>query len=279
MAKQKKPDEPPKGSPAWMASWSDMMSVLCCFFIMLFAMSSIDAEKFEAFAASFSSSFSIFQGGGSTADAGGTMIANGATQLHDLGELFNSTGMNPEGNVIPEGVHSGEENTLEEMTGALAEAGLAESETMAELIEESIAERNLGGMVDIHFTSQYVMLSMSGSLLFDSGSVELKNDAVRVLSQLAAIIQRHATGNIQIEGHTDNVPMSGGGRYATNDELSSGRAYSVFTYLMENSALDPARVIHAGRGEHIPVAGNETAEGRAMNRRVEIKLFNSLSSF
>jgi len=278
MAKPKQPEMPPKGSPLWMATWSDMMNLMFCFFVMLFAMSSIDAAKFDIFAASFSQTFSIWDSGGSSTTSGGVMIGNGASQLHDLGELFNSTGMNNEGILTPSGLREGIE-TVEEAEDILGAARLAESEQMAENIQEAISERNLDGLVDIDFNSQYVLLTMNGSLLFDSGSVVLKPEAAAVLSQLALIIQRYATGNIQIEGHTDNVPMGGGGKFANNDELSSGRSLAVFQHLLDNSALDPVRIIHAGRGEYVPVADNSTPEGRAMNRRVEIKLFNSLSSY
>jgi chemotaxis protein MotB len=155
---------------------------------------------------------------------------------------------------------------------------LAESEQIADNITEALYERSLDGMVALEFNAQYVLLTMSGSLLFDSGRVDLKDDAERVLTQVALIIQRYAAGDIQIEGHTDNVPMGGGGKYENNDELSAGRAYSVYEFLMAHTALDRTRVIHAGRGEYLPIADNGTEAGRAMNRRVEIKIYNSLSS-
>lgn len=278
MAK-KTPDEPPAGVAPWMATWSDMMNLMFCFFVLLFAMSSIDAAKFDIFVASMSQTFSIFESGASSTDAGGMLIGNGASQLNDLGELFNSTGLNPDGSMIPEGLQSGDDEALETAERILEMKGLDINEEIAEQISEAIAEKKLDGLVDIQFTSQYVLLSLSGALLFDSGSVDLKPEAERVLDQLGTIIQRHATGTIQIEGHTDNVPMSGGGRYSNNDQLSSGRAYSVFDFLMTHTNLDPARVVHAGRGEHSPIADNGTAEGRAANRRVEIKLFNSISSY
>ena len=82
---------------------------------------------------------------------------------------------------------------------------------------------------------------------------------------------------MEIEGHTDNVPISGG-RFASNSELSSARALSVFNYLIDTTSLNPAYLKHAGRGEYVPIADNSTPEGRAKNRRVEIRIYNSLNS-
>ena len=106
----------------------------------------------------------------------------------------------------------------------------------------------------------------------------MKEEAKPLLDQVGLILERYATGLIEIEGHTDNVPMSGA-KYSNNNELSSGRALSVFDYLMSITNLDPAHVKHAGRGEYVPVADNSTAEGRTRNRRVEIKIYNALSSY
>ena len=155
---------------------------------------------------------------------------------------------------------------------------MEESEQMAEAIQEAIDERDLGKEIDVEFTSQYVQLTLKGSLLFDSGSTELKADVLPVLDQVGVILQRYPGSVIEIEGHTDNVPMSGA-KYSNNDELSSGRALSVFNYLLSITNLDPALVKHSGRGEYVPVADNSTPEGRTMNRRVEIKIYNSLSSY
>ena len=83
---------------------------------------------------------------------------------------------------------------------------------------------------------------------------------------------------IEIEGHTDNVPISSA-KFADNEELSSARALSVFYYLTENTSLDPVMLKHAGMGERVPIADNSTEEGRSKNRRVEIKIYNALSSY
>lgn len=268
MAKRK-PDEPPKGAPAWQSTFADLMNLLLCFFVMLFSMSSIDAQKFELLAASFNQTFSIFSAG-ATAIGDGVLISNGVSQLNELDEYINSTGRDDEGDSIPE--------DLKSMAEAIEEAKLKESEELAEKVEEALEEKNLEDDIDIEFTAQYVQLTLNGALLFDSGSVELKEESYPILNQLGIILQKYSSGTIEIEGHTDNVPMSGA-KYSNNDELSNGRALSVFYYLKENTTLDPATIKHSGRGEYIPIADNSSEEGRAKNRRVEIRIYNSLSSY
>ncbi|MCH5254344.1 MAG: flagellar motor protein MotB [Lachnospiraceae bacterium] len=272
MAKRK-PDEVKPGAPAWQSTFADLMNLLLCFFVLLFSMSTVDAQKFEMIAASFNQTFSIFSAG-ATAIGDGILISNGVSQLNELDEYINSTGKMDQGQTIDENMATG----LEEAQEELEKAQMEESEEMAEKIEEAIEERNLENDIEIEFTSQYVQLTLKGSLLFDSGSTELKEAALPVLDQVGIILERYAPGTIEVEGHTDNVPMSGA-KYSNNDELSSGRALSVFYYLIGTTNLDPAQIKHSGRGEYIPIADNSTPEGRTMNRRVEIKIYNSLSSY
>ena len=268
MAKRKE-DAPPAGSPAWMATFSDLMNLLLCFFVMLFAMSSIDEDKQEAIVASFNQMFSVFDAGAS-AIGDGQLISNGVSQLNELDEFINSTGKLAEGEVVDDDVAEAKEQ--------LEEAQMEESEELAEKIQEAVDEKDMGKEIDIEITSQYVQLTLKGAILFDSGSTLLKEEAKPVLDQVGLILERYANGTIEIEGHTDNVPMSGA-KYSNNNELSSGRALSVFDYLLSVTNLDPANVKHSGRGEYVPVADNATAEGRTRNRRVEIKIYNSLSSY
>lgn len=268
MAK-KKQEEAPKGSPAWMATFSDLMNLLLCFFVLLFSMSSIDAAKFEQVVASFNETFSVFSGG-ATAIGDGILISNGVSQLNELDEYINSTGKMNDGQTVDEDVAAVKEK--------MEEAQLEESEKLAEQIQEAVDEKEMGSEIDIEFTSQYVQLTLKGALLFDSGSTLLKEEAKPVLDQVGLVLERYAGGTIEIEGHTDNVPMSGA-KYSNNDELSSGRALSVFDYLLSVTNLDPANIKHAGRGEYVPIADNSTPEGRTRNRRVEIKIYNSLSSY
>lgn len=270
MAKKKKPDEP-KPPALWKDTFADLMNLLLCFFVLLFSMSTVDAQKFEQVAASFSQSFSIFQGG-AQAIGDGILVSAGMSQLNELDEYINSTGKAADNEEVPE------ELKLEEVVEKIEQAKLEESEELAQKIDEAVQEQNLEGIVDIEFTSQYVQLTLQGALLFDSGSTVLKEQSLPVLDQIGVMLERYAESTIEIEGHTDNVPMSGA-KYSNNDELSGGRSLSVFNYLMEHTHLDPSMVKHSGRGEYVPIADNSTPEGRALNRRVEIRIYNSLSSY
>ncbi len=212
MAK-KKQEEAPKGSPAWMATFSDLMNLLLCFFVLLFSMSSIDAAKYEQVVASFNQTFSVLNGG-ATAIGDGILISNGVSQLNELDDYINSTGKMDEGQIV--------DDDLANVQEKMEEAKMEESEQMAEKIQEAVDEKELGSEIDIDFTSQYVQLTLKGALLFDSGSTLLKEEAKPVLDQVGIVLERYAEGTIEIEGHTDNVPMSGA-KYSNNDELNSGR--------------------------------------------------------
>ena len=98
MARKKKEDTPAPGSPAWMATFSDLMNLLLCFFVLLFSMSSVDAGKAEALIQSLAQTFSIFDGGGSSFGEG-NMISNGADQLTNLDEYFSTMGQTDEGDI------------------------------------------------------------------------------------------------------------------------------------------------------------------------------------
>lgn len=268
MAKRKE-DTPAPGSPAWMATFSDLMNLLLCFFVLLFSMSTTDIQKFQELAQSLSSSFSIFSDGGSSI-LDNVLISSGVSQLSELSEYYTSMGMNTDGDT---------ETSMESSDAyAKVEADMMEeSQQMAENIEEMLEQTGLADDVEVISTSSYVMLNMNGGILFDSGRAELKNEAKDILSKVGQILREYDGYVIEIIGHTDTVPMSSA-QYPDNTVLSMYRAYSVFRYFEDVSGVDPTYMKSSGRGEYTPIADNSTAEGRAQNRRVEIKIYNSYTS-
>ena len=256
---------------SWMDTYGDMVTLLLCFFVMLFAMSSIEEAKLQEFVASMNNTFSIFDGGAS-AIGDGILISNGVSQLNELDQYINSTGKVADSETDGENMEEFEKSpeALEEM---LQEQKLQENEERMEEIEEALRENEIADEVEISFTAQYVKLTMNGGLLFDSGSAQLKEEAQQIIDKVGMILERYGEGTIEIEGHTDNVPINSA-QYPSNEELSSARALSVFYYLCDHSFLEPVRIKHAGMGERVPIADNSTPEGRSRNRRVEILIYN-----
>lgn len=266
MAKQRQED-PPKGSPAWMATFSDLMNLLLCFFVLLFSMSTVDAEKFEKVIASMQSTFSILPSGGASIGEG-ELISSGVSQLEFLDRYYKEMA-----NSRSEEDSSGAEDVAE----AYEEQALAESEKMAEEIEAAIAQYGLRDQVEVDFNAEYVVLNMNGALLFDSGKSELREEAYPLIEKLGKIIEVYDRNIIEVEGHTDNVPIHSA-KYEDNNVLSMYRAHTVAEFLRGNTPLDAGLIKSSGRGEYVPIADNSTPEGRARNRRVEIKVYNSYIS-
>lgn len=275
MAKRQEEIKP--GLPAWQGTFGDLMNLLLCFFVLLFSMASMDAAKFEEVAASFSSAFSIFSGG-EMAIGKGALIGDGVSQLTELSSYITSMGLAQSGDDADEEADAVGDKDEEQLKEALEEKQMEASQELAEKIQAAIDEGEIDNEVSLNYTSQYVELTIQGSILFDSGKVDIKADAIPVIDKVGQILETYAGGTVEIEGHTDNVPMGGNGKYSNNDELSSGRALSIFNYFIENTNLDPSKLLHTGRGEYDPIADNSTDEGRARNRRVEIKIYNPLSA-
>lgn len=117
-----------------------------------------------------------------------------------------------------------------------------------------------------------VYVSLDESLLFKSGSYQVDSKGKTVLRKLGGVLEKNQDVNVLVEGHTDNVPYNGKGQLSDNWDLSVRRATAVVKIILEGSNLDPERLTAAGRGEHFPIATNDTASGRGKNRRTEIIL-------
>ncbi|GGW93192.1 OmpA family protein [Salegentibacter mishustinae] len=117
-----------------------------------------------------------------------------------------------------------------------------------------------------------VYVSMENKLLFSSGSWAVNAEGRQAVKQLGQVLAENPDIAVLIEGHTDNVPYGGSGPLNDNWDLSTKRATSIVQILKENNNIDPQNLTAAGRGEYAPIATNETAEGRAKNRRIEVIL-------
>ncbi|MFD1062890.1 OmpA family protein [Winogradskyella litorisediminis] len=117
-----------------------------------------------------------------------------------------------------------------------------------------------------------VYISMENKLLFNSGSWAVGAEGRQAVEQLGSVLAENPDIAILIEGHTDNVPYKGNAQLSGNWDLSTKRATAIVNILRENASINPENLTAAGRGEYAPIASNETAEGKAKNRRIEVIL-------
>lgn len=271
MAKRQRSEEAPKGSPEWMTTFSDLMNLLLCFFVLLFSMSTVDADKWEKVVSSMNSSFSLWKGG-YTSIGEGLLISAGTSQLTELGDYYITMGQQKEET-------EGEQIIEKSLEEQLSEANREQTEGMLDNISEKLENDELDNVIDVSVDPEgkYVELLISGALLFDSGRAELKDDCIPIISKLGDVLMLYDDYLIEIIGHTDNVPMVSGA-YKDNDHLSSARAISAKNYFVNEKGMDVTTMKWSGKGEYEPIASNATEDGRARNRRVEIRIYNSLNS-
>lgn len=306
MAKRK--EQPPEGgAPEWMCTFSDLMNLLLCFFVLLFASSNMDEEKVQKIMASFNqASFSVIESG-AIALVDGQIVSGGVTQLPGIESLLEYIGVSSEvkgnnqdlsatGSVDENGEQdlsatdenvaenpeegqsqNGTEISEQDLVKEFEEQGLKQSEEMYDEISEMTESYKIDDRVVMDYNSQYVSIDLNGAILFDEGKAEIRDDVKVFMQKIATIIGRYKECVIEIEGHTDSVPISSG-RYESNRHLSTARAIEVYNYVNEQAELVDENIKVAGYGESRPVASNETEEGRAKNRRVSIKIYNRLNS-
>ena len=275
----RKEEEVKAGSPAWMATFSDLMNLLLCFFVLLFAMSSVDEDKFEQLVASLSASFGVLEGG-SASVIEGTLISSGVDDLNELSDYYETLGVNEDGDpatVMDDMTQGQKEELIEMLEDSKYQEMLDKSEEMAEDITGMANASGIGQMLEIDFTAQYVQITLNGAVLFEPAEADVKEKALPLISKVGDILKNYSSNMVEITGHTDNVPLLDDPKYDDNWDLSSARAKSVMMYLVNQKKLDINKMKASGRGEYEPIADNKTAEGRALNSRVEIKIYNELS--
>lgn len=250
MAKRQE-ESKPSGAPAWMSTYGDLVTLLLCFFVLLFSMSSVDVAKFKAAMSSFANQIDIMPGGEALVE--GELINNGIDQVQDIEIIFvNNYAIDDDG----------EDTKASKVT-----------KEMAEEIEEFLYEEGLESEVDVSYNANYVKLNLPGEMLFDSGKAYLKQNAVEIIDVISVMIKdkNYTDYDIQIDGHTDNIKINTI-QFPSNWELSSSRAIAVGNRLINVHGFSPDKIACTGYGEFRPIATNTTSEGRAMNRRVEIKI-------
>ncbi len=223
-----------EGLPGWMATFSDLCTLLMTFFVLLLSFSTMDVIKFKQMMGSMEKAF------GYQTESPGSYNAKASTpvtiQLSDQ-----------------------ENKMLDNME-------------IGDQIKQSTKDVGLDKDVEIEVNEDGVMMRLKGKTAFPPGKADLNPKMKPLLEKVAKILKEHPDYNLKVLGHTDNIPIKSP-KYDSNWELSSARAVKVIQYLVEKYHIDAKRLTAIGYGATRPLAPNNTPQGRAKNRRVEFVFY------
>lgn len=240
------------GAPKWMVTYSDMVTLILVFFILLFSMSQIDSVKFDAVTESFQSR-EIFDFAPST-----TPIDKPLNP--DSGETGEKPNPDESSVSVPNEI---DEDRLQ--------AAIDKEDTLNKLmgdVETYLDENDLNDVASATRSSRGIELVLQESILFDSGEADVLAKGKPFLNEISTLL-KNIPNYIRVEGHTDNRPISNY-KYPSNWELSSSRAGSVIRYFVNKRGLDEFRFSAVGYGDTKPLVPNDSEKNWSKNRRVEI---------
>lgn len=258
----------------WLVSYADFITLLFAFFTTLYAISTVDAQKMGKMVMSMRASFDS------------TMFPPGADRIMLMQGAGGGATMSPKETTAQKVRASKGNNAREAMLQALKDmkssfgvkGDAAKGDTGKNLgnlkqnIESLVGKSALGTKIETRMDRRGLIITLGEGGFFDSGSDQLKPEGRVLLDAIATGLV--ATDNhIRVEGHTDNVPIRNS-RFPSNWELSTARATTIVAYLVSKFGFAPNMLSAAGYSEFRPVATNDTDEGRARNRRIDIVVLN-----
>ena len=229
-------------APRWMVTYSDMVTQLLAFFVLLFSISVIDVQRFQSLMSAFRAS----------------------TGILDMGRSFDQSTFvgSPPVAVAPTPVPAASRLTVQ-LEGVMRQ------------LQAELEAGRLSGSVELVPEERGLVVRLAERVLFDLGKADLRPESRRVLDALAGVLAK-IPNPVRVEGHTDDLPIHNE-RFPSNWELSTARATTVVRYFVERHRLDPRRFSAAGYGEFHPLVPNTSAANRQKNRRVEVVIL-ALSS-
>ena len=275
MARRQKKKPPEDNELRWLTTYGDVVTLLMAFFVMLYAISQVDVQKFQLFVSGLADPFDnssatqgiLTEGSGIIGQSAGTERM-GQNRLYGIGVLDDLPDtIDPD----PDSTQLAEETAPTTTTLAPGQIPTitteGDVEGVAEDIYEALRDAGIEDIVDIDLDERGLAIAIAtDDVLFASGSARFGAEGEAIVAALAPIIAGF-TNRVLVEGHTDSVPLNRGGY--DNWNLSTDRALAVLK-LLASLGIDPERLGATGYGEHQPRSDNETAEGRADNRRVEL---------
>ena len=223
-----------EGLPGWMATFSDLCTLLMTFFVLLLSFSTMDIIKFKQMAGSMEKAF------GYTTEAKGTFENKASTPVSiQLSESENK---------------------------------MLDNLEIGNKIKKDVKSLGLDKDVEIEVSDEGVMMRLKGKAAFPPGKATVNKKILPLIAKVANILKEHPDYYLKVLGHTDNIPIKSP-KYESNWELSSARAVRVIRVLVEKYHISPKRLTAIGYGDTRPLVPNTTPANRAKNRRVEFVFY------
>lgn len=242
-------------TPAWIVTFADLATLLLTFFILLLSFAEMDIEKYKTMANSMSLAFG--SANVLAEDVGGSPITLVESDTVSLPEPTESQTQEPE--FI-------DERAPDSAPTAIPAGVIELASRMIRELEAQVASDAL----NVNYDKNKVVIRFSEEAAFRSGQAAIKPEMIPIIERVVGVLAS-CTGDVLVSGYTDDRPISSS-RYRSNWDLSAARAVSVVHELVLNQQVPANRVVAAGRAETNPLAPNDTAENRALNRRVEIAI-------
>lgn len=260
----------PAGAPGWLATFADLMSLLMCFFVLLLSFAEMDVVKFKAIAGSMKESFGVQSIVKAEAIPKGTSV---------IAREF-SPGK-PQPTLIPEVKQSTQDDFKQNLEAQDEESQQSDSDKSEQSesdipteqmkrIQAALAQEIDQGLLNVETKDGKTIIRIEEKGSFPSGTSDLSESFEPVIQKISDILAS-STGQVHVSGHTDNIPINTR-RFRSNWELSSERSVTVLHSLLRYNSLDESRFTIEGLADSHPIESNDTREGRAKNRRVEITI-------
>jgi chemotaxis protein MotB len=270
-------EEDEGNADGWMVTFSDLMSLLLCFFVLILSMAEVDIIKYKQLADSMAEAFGVQQEMQLESIPKGTSVVS--TEFRPgipdetILDVIQQETVDQDRNSLrignPDSPDSEEKDIRDEvLTYDEIMALIKETELDAEMLRRLLAKEIKEGQIDVETTARTILIRIRERGSFASGSALLNTSFVGVIDKIASALTQ-IEGKISVEGHTDNVPISTFA-YPSNWDLSAARSVAVVRRMLDIAALQPIRVTASGFADTRPQAINSTSDGRARNRRVEI---------
>lgn len=244
-----------ESSGGWITTFADLMTLLLVFFVLMFSMSTVESDRFQMMLTSLQMAF------GDSGNANSLIeFPHRAQKLTPATDAEITTKpLPPKPPKTPDQPDSATPTISKEWMG------------LADQLRKTLSTFEVEDIVAIDIPAEgKISIQIRGQALFDSGSTDLNYQVDQVLDSLMKVFRERHDFSINIQGHTDNLPISTT-RYESNWELSALRATTVLRYLI-GKGIAPARLTATGYGDSLPLESNDTPEGRARNRRIEFVL-------